>query len=157
MTTSRRMPLLIATAGAALLFGQKPVPQKVVFVCEHGAAKSVIAAAEFGRMAKERGLVFDIVSRGTNPGPEIAAGVRQGLNADGLTVGAAKPVKVSAKDLAGAAKVISFGPDLSALLSSGAKALDWSSTPSPGKDYQAARDHIRRQLELLFVSLRQSN
>ena len=31
-------------------------PQKVLFVCLHGAAKSVLAAAEFERLARARGL-----------------------------------------------------------------------------------------------------
>lgn len=44
--------------------GGKPT---VVFVCEHGSAKSVIAAAEFKRMAKEKGLDLNILARGTNP------------------------------------------------------------------------------------------
>ncbi|MGH9334858.1 MAG: hypothetical protein ACRD21_14045, partial [Vicinamibacteria bacterium] len=42
-------------------------PRTVVFVCEHGAAKSVIAAAHFNRLAKERELPFRAISRGTVP------------------------------------------------------------------------------------------
>src|SRR5947209_2720209 len=34
--------------------GQATVPPTVLFVCEHGAAKSVIAAAEFNRLAEQR-------------------------------------------------------------------------------------------------------
>ena len=30
--------------------------QTIVFVCEHGSAKSVVAAAHFDRLAGERGL-----------------------------------------------------------------------------------------------------
>ncbi len=118
---------------------------KIVFVYEHGAAKSVIAATEFQRMAKHRNLNFEIVSRGTVPDAEIAPGVRVGLRADGLDAGSRNPVKVSKQDLAGATKIVSFGPNLSSLLPQGAKSLDWSSTPSPSKDYRVARDHIRQQ------------
>jgi hypothetical protein len=49
---------------------------KVVFVCEHGSAKSVIAAAELSRMAKERGLDLSILARGTNPDAEVPKLVR---------------------------------------------------------------------------------
>ena len=151
MTISRRNTLAILIASAASLTGQNPPAKpKVVFVCEHGAAKSIMAAAEFERMAKQRGLEFTIVSRGTNPDAEIAAGVRQGLKADGMEVGAAKPAKVAAKDFEGATKVITFGPGLSEWLGKNTKALDWSATPSPGKDYGAARDHIRKELETLL-------
>src|SRR5207245_10287624 len=67
----------------------------VVFVCEHGSAKSIIAAAEFQRMAKERGLDLNILARGANPDAEIPKLVRDGLKADGLDVGTAKPMEVS--------------------------------------------------------------
>ncbi len=36
-------------------YAQAPQPRTVLFVCEHGAAKSVIAAEEFNRLAKQKG------------------------------------------------------------------------------------------------------
>ena len=39
----------------------------VVFVCEHGAAKSVIATAYFNKLAAERGLPYRATFRGTTP------------------------------------------------------------------------------------------
>jgi len=114
-----------------------------VFICEHGAAESVIATAELKRLAKERGRLLNVDSRGINPDAQIAADVRHGLKADGMDLGDAKPAKVSAKDLDGATTVVSFGPDLSPLLPKDAKALDWRATPSPSKDYRGARDYCR--------------
>ena len=77
-----------ALAVCTLLQAQQPTnksePAKVVFVCEHGSAKSVLAAAEFERMAKERGLNFFILARGTSVDPELAPSVVNGLRADGL-------------------------------------------------------------------------
>ena len=144
-------------AACTLLVGQQPTgkkpPTKVVFVCEHGAAKSVLAAAEFERMAKERGLNVSIFARGTDIEPELSASVVNGLRADGLKPGLAKPLKVNAKDLADAAKVVTFGPDLSSLLPKGARALDWSATPSTGQNYTDARDYIRKELETLISQL----
>jgi len=120
MTTSRRIALAVLKAGTTSLFGQQPTakqtPPKIVFICEHGAAKSVIATAELKRLAKERGRLLNVESRGTNPDAQIAADVRHGLKADGMDLGDAKPAKVSAKDLDGATTVVSFGPDLSPLL-----------------------------------------
>jgi protein-tyrosine-phosphatase len=137
----------------ALLHAADAPPRKVVFVCEHGAAKSVLAAAEFERMAKDRGLSLTAIARGTDIDPELAASVVKGLQSDGLKPGISKPVKVAAQDTAGAARVVSFGPDLKAVVPKGGTLLDWSATPSPGKDYKAARDYIRKQLEGLFVQL----
>src|SRR6266481_1419805 len=119
----------------------------VVFVCEHGSAKSIIAAVEFQRMAKDKGLDLNILARGANPDSDIPKLVRDGLKADGYDVGNLKPTKVSEKDLKGAAKIVSFGPDLKPWLAEPAAVLDWSATPSVGEDYRAAREYIRRQLE----------
>jgi protein-tyrosine-phosphatase len=150
--------------GAQCIWGQQPsrtsdkvTATKVVFVCEHGAAKSIIAAAEFERMAKEKGLSVIAVSRGTTPDAEIGAAVRQGLLSDGINIGSAKPVKISANDLDDASKVVSFGPDLMEWLPKGAKAADWSATPSPSENYQAARLYIVKQLESLIVELEKAS
>jgi arsenate reductase len=149
---------------AQCIWGQPPSPTgekspatKVVFVCEHGAAKSIIAAAEFERMAKEKGLEVVAVSRGTTPDAEIGATIRQGLLSDGINIGSAKPVKVSANDLQNAVKVVSFGPDLTEWLPSGAKAADWSATPSPSENYEAARRYIVKRLESLIVELEKAS
>ncbi len=84
----------------------------IVFVCEHGSAKSIIAAVEFERMAIEKGLDLNIIARGTNPDAEIPKVVRDGLKSGGYDAGSLKPAKVSEKDLKGAARIVSFGPDL---------------------------------------------
>ena len=144
---------LLAIVAFALHAQQTKVVPKVVFVCEHGAAKSVMAASELQRLAKERGLAITVLSRGSNPDAEIATGVRKELEAAGMDLGSAKPTKVSARDLTGAARVISFGPDLSALLPKGATVLDWSATPAPSQDYKTSREYILKQLEALLAEL----
>jgi protein-tyrosine-phosphatase len=131
---------------------KSPVP-KVVFVCEHGAAKSVIAAKEFEKLARERGIPAQVVARGTAPDPEIAASVRQGLKADGIDVGAMKPTRVQASDLAGASAIVSFGPDLTPIAGAKVNAEDWSATPAPSENYQAARDYIVKRLQTLLDQL----
>ena len=150
------LSLLALTIPCAAQQSKAAVVQKVVFVCEHGAAKSVMAAAEFGKLAKQKGVAFEIISRGTVPDAEVAVRIRQHLLADGMDIGSAKPAKVSAKDLEGATTVVTFGPDLSALLPKGAKLLDWSATPSPSQDYRAAREYIVKQLETLVESMQKA-
>ena len=39
------------------------------------------------------------------------------------------------KDLKGATKIVSFGPDLTPWLADGATVVDWSATPSVSEDY----------------------
>src|SRR5882757_9030738 len=134
------LPLFLVGIGTVLAQERKSPEDKptVVFVCEHGSAKSIIAASEFERMAKEKGLDLNILARGTNPDAEIPKLVRDGLKADGYEVGTLKPLKVSDADLKGATKIVSFGPDLSPWLPSGTKVADWSATPSVSEDYQRA-------------------
>src|SRR5579883_3362494 len=110
--------MLAPLFGATMLPAQqesKTASPKIVFVCEHGAAKSVIAAKELEKLARERGISIQAVSRGKTPSAEIPLLVRAGLKADGIDIGAMKPVQVKAEDLRDAARVISFGPDLSAV------------------------------------------
>jgi arsenate reductase len=149
-------PLFLVGLGVVLAQDAKSPGSKptVVFVCEHGSAKSIIAAAEFKRMAIENGLDLNILARGTNPDTEIPRVVLDGLEADGHDVGALKPKRVSEKDLKGAAKIVSFGPDLTQWLTDGAAVADWSATPSVSEDYARARDYIRKQLEILVKDLK---
>jgi protein-tyrosine-phosphatase len=56
----------VATAGQ-----DKQRIQTILFVCEHGSAKSVIAAAHFNQLAEQRRLPYHAVARGINPGREI--------------------------------------------------------------------------------------
>src|SRR5215470_5942794 len=60
---------------------QAPATSKprVVFVCLHGAAKSVVGAAHFRRVAAARGLAVDAVAAGTEPDPDLAPGAVKGL------------------------------------------------------------------------------
>jgi arsenate reductase (thioredoxin) len=107
------MMLDVATAAAQSAKAKTEVNSStVVFVCEHGAAKSVIAAAHFNRLATERGLPFRAISRGTKPDDAVAAGVRAGLATDGIDVSAWRPTAVSDQDIREAAQVVSLATDL---------------------------------------------
>lgn len=147
---------VIVAAAAPALLAQEPQPAKpkVVFVCEHGAAKSILAAAELEKMAKDRGLDIQVLARGTNIDPELSSAVVAGLKADGLTPLLPKPIQVSPADLTGAVRIVTFGPNLSALAPKSAQVLDWSATPSTGENYTAARDYIRKELEKLLPQLK---
>jgi hypothetical protein len=137
--------LLLAVSAPAQ---DKPI--KVVFVCEHGAAKSVIAAAQLKKLATEKGVALDVITRGTTPDPEISDEIRKGLAKDGLALPVSKPVRATAADLDGAT-VVSFGPDLRTLTKG--PVLDWSDAPSPSKDYGAASNDIRKRVEALLKQL----
>ena len=111
---------LSAVRGAAQSNAPKNpmAPQTVLFVCEHGAAKSVIAAAHFNKIAKERGLPYRAVARGTAPDAIIPEGVRKGLEKSGLELTVEKPVMVGQADVNGANRVITFEIALPSAISS---------------------------------------
>src|SRR5207245_4473019 len=85
---------------------------RVLFVCLHGAAKSVVGAAHFRRLAAARGLAIDAVAAGTEPDAALAAGAVKGLAADGLTAMPSRPRSVTLYDLESTARVVSFGCDI---------------------------------------------
>ena len=128
--------------------------QTVVFVCEHGSAKSVIAAAYFNRLATQKGIPYRAVSRGTNPDDRIDPNVGKKLSADGLDVSTWKPVKINQQDVKGAGQVITLAPDLKVPGSAPAGRLsNWNNIPSVSQDYDAARDDIVGRVNRLIQDL----
>jgi arsenate reductase len=125
----------------------------VVFVCEHGAAKSVLAAALVESLAAERGVPLRALARGTEPEPQIAPAVAAGLLVQGIDVGAWQPRPVTPGDLAGAWRVVSFGPDLSQLHPTGTPVQVWSDVPAVADGLQAAQAAIADRLSTLLQDL----
>ena len=132
--------------------GTKRVPF-VVFVCEHGSAKSVIAAAHFNKLASDRNLNVRAVSRGTNPDQEIAPKAAQGLQADGLAVGREKPMRLSRADVSKGIRVVAFC-ELPDTYRKGVRLEQWSDMPAVSEDYNKARDAIVERVRRLLDELR---
>lgn len=168
-----RFPSVIAVflaLGAGASLAQEPKTPAanasapvVLFVCEHGSAKSVVAASHFNLLAQERGLPHRAVARGTQPDDTVAPSAARGLLADGLDVRDFKPQRVSAADVEKATRVVALGCDLSGVVRGGedekgmkamkAKVQRWDDIPSVGKDYRMSRDamvdHIKRLMDEL--------
>jgi arsenate reductase (thioredoxin) len=124
--------------------------EKVLFVCLHGAAKSVLAAADFERMAKERRLPIAAESAGTEPDPEIAPPVLAALKAEGVDMSGRKPRLVTREMAAGATRVVAFGCGLGAAGPDGGKIEQWEDVPAVSDGLPAARAVIRAHLERLL-------
>ncbi len=77
----------------------RPTERQVVFACEHGTVKSVIAAYWFNRLAAERKAPFRAASRGITPDVAIPPGVAAGLAADGFDVAGFRPLPLKAADV----------------------------------------------------------
>jgi len=127
-----------------------PPPPRVLFVCLHGAAKSVIAAAHFRRLAEARGLAVGAVAAGTEPDPALAPGAVKGLAGEGLTAAPGRPRPVTLHDLSSATRVVSFGCHVTP--ASGQRVDQWD-VPAVSDGYDAARTRIVAHVEELVSEL----
>jgi arsenate reductase len=124
--------------------------RSVLFVCLHGAAKSVLAAADFQRLAAQRGLDLTAAAAGTEPDPEIAPGVVAALRADGRDLSGQRPRRVTREDTAAAARVVTFGCDLGEATPSAVPVERWDDVPAVSENLPIARAAIRSHLERLL-------
>jgi len=126
------------------------IPSSIVlFVCEHGAAKSILAAACFNKLAEEKGLHIRALARGTHPDSDLSPETVNGLQADGLTPPDLRPIKISTADLKGIDRIVTFC-ELPAEFRSNIKVENWQGVPAVSEDYARARDNILLRLHGLF-------
>jgi protein-tyrosine-phosphatase len=121
----------------------------VLFVCLHGAAKSVVGAAHFRRLAAARGLAIDAAAAGTEPDESLTPRAVKGLEAEGLTPAPARPRPVTLYDLDTATRVVSFGCEVSPTRGS----VDQWDVPNVSDGYETARDRIVANVERLVAEL----
>ena len=142
---------IVAAAALSALQGPATSPA-VVFVCEHGAAKSVIATAYFNKLAAERHVPFRATFRGTTPQDDVSVRAVAGLKADGLAEPAGKPAAITDSDIAGATHIFAIGCTLPDAARRSGKAADWSDVPDD-QGYGPMRDAIVRHVRQLLDDL----
>jgi len=121
----------------------------IVFVCEHGAAKSILAATYFNKLAKESNLNLHAIARGTNPDQELSPTTIEGLRQDGMTPTESTAQKLMPADLESAERIIAFC-DLPEEYQNTIPIEHWNNIPPVSENYEKARDviveHIHRLL-----------
>ncbi|HET7218620.1 MAG TPA: hypothetical protein VFJ02_11260 [Vicinamibacterales bacterium] len=132
---------------------ERPAAPTVLFMCPHGAAKSVLASAYFQRLARERGLNVRVITAGTEPDPEIAPKVAAHLKKQGYELPVTKPRRVAADDLAAADVVVSIGCSLEGLPPARAPVRQWDDVPAPSEDFNGADEKIRERVIALIDEL----
>jgi protein-tyrosine-phosphatase len=150
-----KAPASHASHGVASSNGAPPreKAKQVLFMCPHGAAKSVLASAYFQRLAKERGLNVRVDSAGTDPDPEVGKAVAAHLTKTGYALPIEKPRRVTARDVEQADVVVSLGCDLAGLPQPRGKLLKWDDVPGPSENFAAADQAIRKHVEALIDEL----
>jgi len=126
----------------------------VVFVCEHGAAKSVIAAAYFNKLAAERHLNFHAVARGLTPQPELSSSAVAGLEKDGVPFTNEQPRRLSLEEARTAVRVVAFCPIPKGLAEGRLQSFD---VPAPNEGYSTSRDAILVPVKALVDELASRN
>ncbi|HBH00327.1 MAG TPA: heat-shock protein HtpX [Candidatus Rokubacteria bacterium] len=125
--------------------------RRVVFVCPHGAARSVLAAAQLDRLAAQSGVAVRATAAGLAPDPVVAPAVAAALFAEGVNVSGLRPRRVTPEELAAAWRVVALGCDPGALAPPGVEVLRWDDVPSPSEHYTAARDLLAGRIAELLA------
>lgn len=123
----------------------------VVFVCEHGSAKSVVAAAYFNHISQQQGLNLHAISRGTNPDSELSPVVIEGLRKDKVELTTAKPSRLTSADASDALQVITFCELPHEINMKNVERLE---VPAISEDYVKSRDAIVKRIQELIERLR---
>jgi protein-tyrosine-phosphatase len=125
----------------------------VVFVCEHGTVKSLMAREWFNRLARERGLTYHAESRGVAPDPSVPPAVAAALRRDGFDLAGFSPRPLAATDL-GAVRIVTIGVDPASIrLPAGTSIEAWDDIPPATERYEASRDALRARIERLLMLL----
>jgi hypothetical protein len=124
----------------------------VLFVCLHGSAKSVVAAAHLRRIAGSRGLEIECTSAGLEPDDAIPPHVVAGLAADGLDSVIQAPRLVNIEMIEAADYVVSFGCELPGP-PPGDRLRVWEDVPAVSDGYGPARDAIIEHLTVLIEEI----
>jgi arsenate reductase (thioredoxin) len=122
----------------------------VLFVCLHGAAKSVIAAHHLQRLARERGIALECTSAGVDPDDSVPPHVIDGLRGDGFEQIATAPRKLTPELLGAADVVVSMGCDLASAGPRPDTLVNWEGVPAVSDGFATARDDITGRLDDLL-------
>lgn len=124
----------------------------IVFVCEHGAAKSVLAATYFDKIARELSLEYQAIARGTNPDPALSPQTITGLAHDGLAPKESRPKILIYSDIQSARRVISFC-ELPVEFQHSSIVEYWEDVPPVSENYERVRVVIVDRIRQLLATL----
>jgi arsenate reductase (thioredoxin) len=131
---------------------------QILFVCEHGNVKSLMAASYFNRLAIQRGLPYRAVSRGTAPdSTTVPPAIAASLKSEGFDVATFHPVAVSMNDVSASRRVILINTALPQSAQVPIAAIEqWTDVPPASVDYPAASAALRKHIESLIDDLSRS-
>ena len=134
---------------AATLMTEAP-KRTIVFMCPHGGAKSVIAAAYFNQLAGRESLSCEAVAvAAEDPYDAVPDTVAEFLAREGFDVASFKPRCFTSSDLESSEKVISIDCDIE-----DATVERWDDVPKVSEDLPGSAAAIRRHVKALVDELK---
>jgi arsenate reductase len=145
--------LAAVLGGAVVAAADTRASRTVVFVCEHGNVKSLIARELFNRMSKVRGSKLRAVARGLAPEPGVPPAIAAHLRKDGFDVRGYEARQLTPADAAAAVRVIAIGSDPPAAATGAVPVEKWLDVPPASEQYAASRDALRARIAILLDEL----
>jgi arsenate reductase (thioredoxin) len=147
----------LLTTGLLLLFVVESVfsqmeAKTILFICEHGSAKSIVAAAHFAKLARQEGLNVHVISRGINPDKSIPEAINSHLVEDGLERHDKAPMQLTKGDIANSDYVIAFN-SLPETYRSAKNIENWN-IPSFEAGYSIAKDSILLNIKTIIGKIK---
>lgn len=130
-----------------------PPVETVVFVCAHGAAKSVLAGSYFNLLAERHGLRTRAIARGTDPDPDVSERVRAEVDAMGAALCAVRPILLTDADVASADLLVAFDLELPLPDNRRVSHVAWDALPALSQDFERGRTAIVARVEALVTEL----
>lgn len=138
---------VLGFTGAMSCFAQSKVTaskmQTIIFVCEHGAGRSPIAAAAFNAYAVKNNLPYRAISKGLDPGAELGKSTQEGLQRDGVDITNVKPSKLTAGDVQQASQIVML--DCSMPDSMKRDYIKWDNIPM-NNNYSETRQDLEKRI-----------
>jgi protein-tyrosine-phosphatase len=126
---------------------------KVLFLCPHHAAKSVLAMVYFNQRVQALGLDYRADSAGTEPDAAVMPVVATMLATEGVDVSGHVPRHVTREDFASSLHIISMGCSAEELGLSAEKMTLWEDVPPVSQNPEHARTAIHTYVDALISEL----
>ena len=122
----------------------------ILFVCEHGAGRSAVAASYFNKIAQKKGLNYQAIFRGITPQEALGVSTKNGLIKDSVDVTNLVPTKISKNDVSNAFKVITLDCTLPDSLNKAD--AQWTGIQWTG-NYDVSKNDIKIKIDELITTL----
>ena len=124
--------------------------QTILFVCEHGAGRSAVAATYFNTIAEKRGLNYHAIFRGIEPQEALGASTKNGLIKDSIDVIHLIPTRLTKNDITNAYKTITLDCTLPDTLNKAT--MTWTGIEMNG-NYAVSKKQVAFKVDSLITIL----